>query len=216
MNALLTSSPRAPSCQRLGGRVQPPILLVPRIEEAPLSAVPRATVAATTAGFSASSWRNSTEGVDLASVPHQKPSDFARPLLGCPDRVLPLNAASIDVFRAAVVSIVLTVTLGQNALLLCRIWCHPAADAASASCEHENVSTSPGVTGSDRCAQPSAGATALVREDLRRGGSATDADHSVVAAQFRLAPPPTPSASGHGPGRHAFPDTRPLVLALRI
>jgi hypothetical protein len=115
--------------------------------------------------------------------------------LGCPDRVLPLNVASIDVFRAAVVSIVLTLTLGQNASVLCRIWCHPAADAASASCEHQNVGTSPGVTGSDRCTQSSAGATAFIREDLRRGGSATDADHSVVVAQFRLAPPATPSSS---------------------
>jgi hypothetical protein len=177
---------------------------------------PAAWVAATIAGFSALSWRNSTEGVDLRIGAASRASDFARPLSGCPDRVLPLNAASIDVFRAAVVSIVLTLTLGQNASLLCRTWCHPAAEAASASCEHQNLSTSPGVTGSDRCTQSSTGATAFVRESLRRGGSATDADPSVGVAQFRLAPPPTPSASGQGPGRHAFTDARPVVLALRI
>ena len=152
-------------------------------------------------------------GSTCASVPHRKPSDFARPLFGCPDRVLPLNAASIDVFRAAVVSIVLTLTLGQNASLLCRIWCHPAADAASASCEHQNVSTSPGVTGSDRCTQPTA-ATAFVPEDLRRARSAHE-DYCLIVPQFTFASPSMRSPSGDEPGRATL-ETRPLVLALRI
>src|SRR5262245_61536343 len=65
-------------------------------------------------------------------------------------RILPPVLASIDVFRAALVSIVVTLTLGQNAAFLCSVWCHPQQSANSA-CEHQAPMTSPTVTGSESC-----------------------------------------------------------------
>ena len=131
-------------------------------------------------------------------------------------RILPLVLASIDVFRAALVSIVLTLTLGQNAALLCRVWCHPQQDANSAACEHQAPTTSPSVTASESCAQIAAGPTAFVGEDARRVASGSDAQHGSVVARFQFLPPSVWSARDLERA-HATPlAARTLVLALRI
>ena len=130
-------------------------------------------------------------------------------------RILPLRLASIDVFRAALVSIVLTLTLGQNAALLCSVWCHPQQSANSA-CEHQPAASSPGVTANEGCIRVDAGATPFVREDGPRTVSASDAHQGIAAARFQSMPPP--SLSARGPERtQATPQAaRPLVLPLRI
>ena len=129
-------------------------------------------------------------------------------------RVLPLRLASIDVFRAAVLSIVLTLAVGPNASLLCAVWCHP--DAATGSCEHRDQTIIPSVNAKDGCPDIAPGASALVREEVRRGVSASDSQYAAVVAPSQFVPPPTPPEFGREPGQHLPLEARPLILALRI
>jgi hypothetical protein len=129
-------------------------------------------------------------------------------------QLLPLSVASTYVFRAAVVSIVLTLAVGQSAALLCSVWCHPPK-VATGACEHQHQATLPSVTGNDSCTQL-AGATAFVREDVRRGASAPDAQDGAVVAGFQFAPPPAHSTSGRQLRQQMPLRASPLMLALRI
>ena len=129
-------------------------------------------------------------------------------------RVLPLALASIDGFRAALVSIVLALTFGQNATVLCRVWCQPQ-ERANSTCEHQPQNTSPSVTGNESCI-PIEGTTPFVREDGRRGSSASDAQLSVVIARFHLSLPPSVAVRMNAHPQATPPDVRPLAVALRI
>ena len=127
---------------------------------------------------------------------------------------LAILCASTNVLRILVLSIVLALAVGQNASLLCAIWCHPAAGPIG-PCEHQGPSTSPSVAGNHGCPVVAGPATAFVREDVRREGLAADAMYAVAVPPFRFAPPPQSAFAckpDHGPAL----DTRPLVLALRI
>jgi hypothetical protein len=117
-------------------------------------------------------------------------------------------------FRAAVLSIALTLAVGQNAGLLCRLWCHPSE--APTDCEHPDQTTSLSVTGEGNCNNVTLGAIAFVREDVRRGESAPDTQHAVAIPSFRFAPPLTDIRSDHDPGQQSRLAARPLVIALRI
>lgn len=116
-------------------------------------------------------------------------------------------------FRAAVALIVLTLAMGQNAVLLCQAWCDPY-EAAASGC-HSDRATSPSLTGNGNCTD-TFGAIAFVREDVRGGTSTPDAEHAVVIPAFRFAPPPTDIRSGHDPGPQSLLQARPLVTPLRI
>jgi hypothetical protein len=93
------------------------------------------------------------------------------------------------VFRAAVLSIVLTLAVGPSANLLCSVWCH-SEDATSAACEYQNAPRPPRVTGEDSCPTASASAAAFVREEAKKGASPavhlTDSIHTREAATFSL------------------------------
>ena len=153
-------------------------------------------------------------------TPHSKPLALPNPRISF-DRpefvlaqLLPLSVASTHVFRAAVVSIVLTLAVGQDAALLCSVWCHPP-EAASAHCEPQHQATSPSLTGNDNCTQLRAGATAFVREDVRRGAT-PHAQHGVVFSWFQFTPPPAHSMSGVELQQQTHLRTSALILALRI
>ena len=115
-------------------------------------------------------------------------------------------------FRAALFSIVLTLALGQNASLLCRVWCH---DATSAECRHHDATTSTSVTADDSCTSVVVGAVGFVREDARRT-AAPDAQNALVVPRFRLTPSPGHLRLGFDLGRRLLLEERPLVVALRI
>jgi hypothetical protein len=121
---------------------------------------------------------------------------------------------SIDVFRAAVLSIVLALVAGPNASLLCAVWCHPEA-ATAGPCEHPDPTSTPSIAGNDSCPDIAASSTALVREDVRREVSAP-AQHAVLVARFQFAPPPHHSASAREVANRSTLEAHPLVLALRI
>ena len=115
-------------------------------------------------------------------------------------------------FRAALFSIVLTLAVGQNAGLLCKVWC---PDATSAECPHPDSTTSPSVRADGNCERAVAGAVAFVREDARRNAAAPDAQNALVVPRFRLTPSPTYVRPGFESGRRLL-EERPLVLTLRI
>lgn len=118
-------------------------------------------------------------------------------------------------FRAAVLSIVLTLVAGPNASLLCAVWCHPEA-AAAGPCEHRGPTDTPSVTASDSCPDMAAVTTAFVREDVRRGVSASEDQTAVLVPPFQFVAPPTTPEFGGEFRQHPPLEARPLVLALRI
>jgi hypothetical protein len=117
------------------------------------------------------------------------------------------------VFRAALFSIVLTLAVGQNAGLLCRVSCD---DATSAACPHQESTTSPSVRTGDTCANVAVGAVAFIREDGRRTAPAPDAPNALVVRRFQLVAPPTDLRPAHESGLRMRLEERPLVIALRI
>jgi hypothetical protein len=85
------------------------------------------------------------------------------------------------VFRAAVLSIVLTLAIGSNATLFCSAWCHPLEAKASA-CQHRDATTPQQIAGGDSCLFVTAAGTAIVREDATRGPGTGDAPYVDYAA----------------------------------
>ena len=116
-------------------------------------------------------------------------------------------------FRAALFSIVLTLTFGQNASLLCKVWC---PDATSAGCPHQDSTTSPSVSTHDNCRSDVGAAVAFVREDARRTAAAPDAQNALVVPRFLLALSHIDLGFGFESGRRLLLEERPLVIALRI
>jgi hypothetical protein len=105
--------------------------------------------------------------------------------------------------------------LGQNAALLCRVWCHPG-QSANGACEHQVPMTAPSMTGNESCAPVAAGPAAFVRE-AGRGSAAASAVHPGTAvARFLFVPPSSSSARALERAQATALAARPLVLALRI
>ena len=119
----------------------------------------------------------------------------------------------LNVFRAVLFAIVLTLAVGQNASLLCKVWCH---DATSAECPHHDSTTSPSVSANDNCRSEVGGAVALVREDARRTAAGPDAQNPLAVPRFLLALSHNDLGSGFESGRRLLLEGRPLVIALRI
>ena len=128
-------------------------------------------------------------------------------------QLLPLEVASINVFRAALFSVVLTLAIGQNAGLLCTVWC---PDTTSTTCPHQESTMSPSVRTDDTCTNVAVAAVAFVSEDGRRTAPAPDVQHALVVLRFRFVAPPTDLRPGYESGRRLLLEERPLVIALRI
>jgi hypothetical protein len=86
--------------------------------------------------------------------------------------LLPQPKVSLNVLRAAVPLIALTLAAGPSADLLCGIWCHPV-NATALACLHQETTT-PQATSSDDCTEVRFRAIAFVREDVRRGARVPD------------------------------------------
>jgi hypothetical protein len=123
--------------------------------------------------------------------------------------------ASITVFKAAVLSIMLTLAAGPSASLLCRAWCDSQATAAG-GCHHEAHATSPSVAGDDNCDDTMVSGDAFLREDAPRGVSTPDADQAVLVVRFQLPRSPSAVRPGQKPWREWSLEQRPLSTTLRI
>jgi hypothetical protein len=127
---------------------------------------------------------------------------------------LPLGFMSINVFRAAILSIVLTLGAGPNTALLCKAWCHTGEGTGNV-CEYQMQTASPMVTTDEDCKEAIVGAMAFVREEGQRI-SAHDVQSAAVVQRFTFTPSVPQTRSGYHPGSRLLLETRPLVLALRI
>jgi len=118
------------------------------------------------------------------------------------------------VFRAAALSIVLTLAVGPSASLLCRTWCDPHAAAAS-GCHQEDPPGSPSAGGDDSCDHQVLSA-AFVPENVRRALSSPDWDHAIPVPRYQLAHSTIDAPPRHEPGREWPLEKRPLPTVLRI
>lgn len=166
-------------------------------------------------GISGSGWRES------AAASFGEPAGMQNPgVCGTPrvQRTGPSLAPLRDeklVVRAAVLSIVLTLAIGPNATLLCSVWCRPD-EAKSSACQHQDAATSPLVTGGGSCQTAGASATALIREDARRGSPLAGAQHAIAVSRFRFAPPSNHTARPSDVATSLVADARPHLIALRV
>ena len=116
--------------------------------------------------------------------------------------------------RTVVLSIVLTLTAGPSAALVCRTVCHPEAAAAS-GCHDEAPVSSATVAGNDSCDDVVLGA-AILPIEAGRASTSPGANHAVVVMPFQLANSTTQPRAGQEPARARSLDHRPLSTALRI
>lgn len=120
-----------------------------------------------------------------------------------------------SVFRASVLSIVLTVLAGPNARVLCKAWCDPA-EAAATGCHHKHATASATVTGTHDCGNPVLNGAALAREDVRRDVSSPDARHAGVVPHYPFSASTSETQLFDAPERGSPFAHRTLVTALRI
>lgn len=123
--------------------------------------------------------------------------------------------AGHHVFRAAVLSIVLTFAVGPNAALLCAVWCHPE-EARTSDCQHQRATTSPQVTGEDSCRTVPASATSFVREDARRGAARPDSQPAVAVPGLQVARPPGHMLRAYRLAPSPGAQSPPVLIALRL
>jgi len=117
------------------------------------------------------------------------------------------------VLRTAILSIVLTLGLGQNATSLCWIWCHPAEPVAGVGCQHHDQASSSRVTDNEVCKEAVAPIT-FVREDNRPEHFGPSLPTAVVVPAFAA------SSRTRCLGKHSVStltsDSQTLILPLRI
>jgi hypothetical protein len=120
------------------------------------------------------------------------------------------------VFRAALLSIVLSLAIGQDLTLLCSTtWCD-AKVAVGSECHHKSSSHTPNVAGDKRCDNVEAGVAATLREDVRRGVPFQDANHVVPVPRFQLVQLTTDVRRGQEPWRKSSVERPALPTTLRI
>jgi hypothetical protein len=119
-----------------------------------------------------------------------------------------------NVFRAAVLSIVLAMTGTPTATLLCRTWCDPSAAAAS-GCHHEGLATVTIVAGQDGCRNTVLSATSIVQENARRTLS-PGREYALPLPRYQLAPSTVDTRLRLGVDWDRSLANQPLTPALRI
>jgi hypothetical protein len=134
-------------------------------------------------------------------------------LVGSGD-VLATRRASTSVFRAAVLSIVLTFAVGPSASVLCRAWCDPQS-ASSTGCSHNAPADAPSIGDNNNC-EVVVTSVAAVRQDERRGMLDPGVDQSTLVSRYHLASSVADLRTALRPAHARLLEHRPLVTTLRI
>jgi hypothetical protein len=119
------------------------------------------------------------------------------------------------VFRAALLSIVVSLAIGQDLTLLCTTWCDTKA-AVGNECHHKSSSPTPNVASDKSCDNVVAAASAALREDVRRGVSSQDANQAVPVPHYRIAQWTIEARRGEQPWQTLSLERRALSTTLRI
>ena len=118
-------------------------------------------------------------------------------------------------FRATVLSVVLLFAAGPSASVLCKALCDPHA-AAARGCHPQDNGTATQVSGNASCQDMALGATALLKEDVRRGTSAEGIGATVPVASFQLVTRTSNVRRVLGAEPGTSDQKRPLSTPLRI
>lgn len=115
-------------------------------------------------------------------------------------------------FRATVLSIVLTFGGGPSVSLFCEAWCDPDV-AAERGCHHEDHGSSTSVANDDAC-QDTIQETVVLKNDVRRRVFSEGAGCVALVTHFQLAPAAARLCliEDHGRADLKRPQTTPLRI----
>jgi hypothetical protein len=130
-------------------------------------------------------------------------------------RVLPPVVDERPVFRATVLSIIVTLLAGPNASVLCKAWCAPAT-AGATKCHHQQGSPPATLTGTDDCGEAVLHTVVVIKEETRRGAPSSDPQPAVIVPRRQRALSSSEAHPGGTPGCTWPLAQRPLATALRI
>jgi hypothetical protein len=128
---------------------------------------------------------------------------------------LPSEPVEEFVLRAALVSIVFTLTVGQNAAVLCRAWCDGQGAPAS-ECHQTSAADGLSVTADEHCGEVVAAAAAALPEDVRRDMSSADSDQAISIPRHQLPQLTIDQRRRQESRREPSLEGRPLTTILRI
>jgi hypothetical protein len=112
---------------------------------------------------------------------------------------------------------VLTLAVGPNGTLICKLWCEP--QTTESACHHDDGASGATVTASDRCDDVELSGGDVLLNEMRRGASDTlrsAADDIEFTPGFQLSHSTTDARPGPQPGRARSLDNRLLSTVLRI
>jgi len=118
-------------------------------------------------------------------------------------------------FRATLLSIVISLALGQDLNLLCRTWCDAKALARS-ECHHTSPTAIFNVAATKDCTNGVGAAAVALSEHVRNGTAPRHAHDAIPPARSRLVLLIGDAASGREPWRSLALDRHPLSTTLRI
>ena len=118
-------------------------------------------------------------------------------------------------FRAALLSIVLTLAIGPNASLLCRAACDQPK-AAGSGCDHKGPVTSASVAGDNCCDEALLGVAEFLAKDVRSDVSFANAHRATPQFASELVRPAVDARPGDKPGREWPIDQQRLKTTLRL
>jgi hypothetical protein len=116
--------------------------------------------------------------------------------------------------RALVHSLVLIVAIGPTAATICRTACD--GQAGTVACIHEHRQAAPRVSSGAVCSDIGIGFTAFVKDDVRRGASASHEDVLMAVPEVLVRPLMAAPHVAAQPCHGGSFDSRPLSAALRI
>ena len=119
-------------------------------------------------------------------------------------------------FRAAVLSLALTVVVGQNTAPLCWAWCDPQPAAETECHHHDTVATSVSMVGDVTCDMVVFSGVGFLREEPRQSASPQHARHAILVPRYELASLTTDDRPGPEPGSEWSPGNRTLPTVLRL
>ena len=120
-------------------------------------------------------------------------------------------------FRVALLFFVLTLAVGPNGAVLCKVWCEP--QATESACHHDDAAPGTTVAASDLCDDVELSRGDVLLNEIRGGASdplRSAAGDIEFTPECQLSYSTTDARPGPSPGRARPLDVRALSTVLRI
>jgi hypothetical protein len=128
---------------------------------------------------------------------------------------LDTNRDEHAMFRTAMIAVLLTLAIGQNSRLVCRVWCDLDIVIAT-GCPHAETAPAGRMGVNATCNLVDGEAVVFIREDGPRGPSALDPVPVLSVAALLVPPAATPRAHLPLAAVQGLPSAARPILALRI